>query len=110
MPFLERYMKQRYSPATIYEELKSQAPAWLEQLPDLPNKLIYQINQADKAPETPASEPKRSSEKLAWFSLVALVATVLHKPDWLTTLDMSQWAPLGYIGLGAALVMLLKSK
>ncbi len=36
-PFLEKWIKRRYSPKTLYKEFKRQAPEWLEKLPELPN-------------------------------------------------------------------------
>lgn len=35
-PYLERWVKKRYHPKTLWKELKRQAPDWLEQLPTLP--------------------------------------------------------------------------
>lgn len=39
-PFLERWLRKRFHPKTVYREFKRQAPEILEQLPELPHKLF----------------------------------------------------------------------
>ncbi|WP_096086068.1 ubiquinone biosynthesis regulatory protein kinase UbiB [Agaribacterium haliotis] len=54
-PFLEKWLKKRYSLRTLYKELKYNAPEWLEQAPNLPALTINSMNKiqslADIAPE-----------------------------------------------------------
>ncbi|WP_439106265.1 ubiquinone biosynthesis regulatory protein kinase UbiB [Congregibacter sp.] len=39
MPFLEKWVGERYSPQSVIKRLQQQAPNWLEQLPQLPEAL-----------------------------------------------------------------------
>lgn len=43
MPFLERWMAERYSPQTIVRKLRHHAPTWLEQLPQLPEVVMENL-------------------------------------------------------------------
>jgi len=43
MPYLERWLQQRYSPQAIMERVKRQAPGWLEQLPKLPEAVFESL-------------------------------------------------------------------
>ncbi|MEE4662149.1 MAG: ubiquinone biosynthesis regulatory protein kinase UbiB [Halieaceae bacterium] len=43
MPYLERWLQQRYSPQAIMERMKRQAPGWLEQLPKLPEAVFESL-------------------------------------------------------------------
>ena len=43
MPFLERWVAERYSPQTVLRRLQESAPNWLEQLPQLPEVLIENL-------------------------------------------------------------------
>ncbi len=39
-PFLERWIKQRYHPRTLWKEFRYYAPEWLEKLPELPQLVV----------------------------------------------------------------------
>ena len=43
MPFLERWMAERYSPRTLVRKLQHHAPSWLEQLPQLPDVVMENL-------------------------------------------------------------------
>ena len=43
MPFLERWVAERYSPQRVLKRLQQNAPGWLEQLPQLPEVLIENL-------------------------------------------------------------------
>ena len=45
-PFLENWLKDRMSPATLMEEIKRRAPFWREKLPEIPD-LVYQALKND---------------------------------------------------------------
>lgn len=38
-PFLERWLKQRFHPKTLYKELKRYGPEWMEKFPEIPAKI-----------------------------------------------------------------------
>lgn len=59
-PFLERWLAERYAPATVWRRLQEDAPAWLETLPMLPDLLVAKL----KA-EAPVPSPSRQGSGLA---------------------------------------------
>ncbi len=40
MPFLERWVRDRYSPQSVLKKVSHRIPGWLEQLPNLPEALL----------------------------------------------------------------------
>ena len=73
-PFLDKWLKDRYSPKSLFKQFKRYAPDWMEQLPEIP-PLIYQALQSmqsneksgkaviPKAPETPAKSKLNFTRK-----------------------------------------------
>jgi len=45
-PFLENWIRQRYSPKGMLERLRHSAPSWLEQLPQLPEAVFENLQRA----------------------------------------------------------------
>ncbi|MDP5070632.1 MAG: ubiquinone biosynthesis regulatory protein kinase UbiB [Congregibacter sp.] len=43
MPFLEKWVSERYSPQSMIKRLQQHAPSWLEQLPQLPDALMESL-------------------------------------------------------------------
>jgi len=58
MPFLEKWVNERYSPQSMIKRLQQHAPNWLEQLPQLPDALMENL-QGQRV------EQKRSAQLLA---------------------------------------------
>lgn len=54
-PFLERWLKQRFHPMTLFKELKRQSPEWMEKFPEIPPLVFDTISKvkdlAEIAPE-----------------------------------------------------------
>ncbi len=46
-PFLQEWLKETYGPKAVYNKLKTKVPDWLEQLPDMPEKVVTLIEQAE---------------------------------------------------------------
>jgi ubiquinone biosynthesis protein len=63
-PFLDKWLKQRYSPKSLIKQFKRYAPDWMEQLPEIP-PLIYQalqtMQQSDKTVVAVEAKPQKSS-------------------------------------------------
>ncbi len=43
-PYLERWLKNRFHPKTLYQELKRYGPEWMEKFPELPMKIFNNID------------------------------------------------------------------
>jgi ubiquinone biosynthesis protein len=75
-PFLDKWLKDRYSPKSLLKQFKRYAPDWLEQLPEIP-PLIYQalqsMQQPDKSVAPVETKPAatRASSTRKWFPGIA---------------------------------------
>ena len=81
-PFLEKWIRRRYHPKTIFKEIKRQAPEWLEKLPELPNLSVETLENikilAETAPSIQAShEAMLSNNKRSWFKQVLKVVGIV---------------------------------
>lgn len=50
-PFLERWLKKRFHPATLFKDLRREAPEWMEKLPQTPHLLLDTISHVNKLAE-----------------------------------------------------------
>jgi ubiquinone biosynthesis protein len=48
-PFLEQWMKDRYSPKSIFKQLKRYAPDWLEHFPQIPPMIFQALKSAHQS-------------------------------------------------------------
>ena len=79
-PFLDKWLKDRYSPKSLFKQFKRYAPDWFEQLPEIP-PLIYQALQSmqqtgstERSTTAPAeAKPKAPGIGAArkWFPAIA---------------------------------------
>lgn len=51
-PFLERWLKRRFHPKTLFNELTRQAPEWLEKFPEVPHLAFDTVTQMKNFSET----------------------------------------------------------
>jgi ubiquinone biosynthesis protein len=114
-PFLERWVKRRYHPKTLWKELQRQAPDWLEQLPTLPQLSLEALHGAKTlasiAPDirSIATALERRERKTRWRAAAAvLCATALLLLFWrfAGVFVFSDWLALavGFAGVVIALV------
>ena len=68
-PYLERWLKQRFAPKTLWRELKRQAPEWLEKFPEVPHLLLETTENLNKAAQQfeqkPAKAPRQNKTLMA---------------------------------------------
>lgn len=57
-PFLENWIRERYSPRSILKQLQRHAPGWLEQLPHVPDLVLDRLN-----PPMPARQTDKPLDK-----------------------------------------------
>ena len=50
-PFLERWIKQRYHPKTVVQELRRYTPEWIEKFPEMPTKIYQSLEKLEVVSE-----------------------------------------------------------
>lgn len=88
-PYLERWIKDRYSPRTQLKRLQKHAPAWLEQLPHLPEAIFEGLQQTRELQRISAGQKRkidqleqqlvaqRSSKRYSNAALVMMVIGIV---------------------------------
>lgn len=96
-PFLERWIKNRYHPKTLFKDFRYHAPEWMEKLPEVPHMVLNTMNQVQNIRETldnqnlqQARHPrKRHLQQLSFLSLLFATGFILtqqtHHNPWLIT-------------------------
>lgn len=93
-PYLEQWLKERYSPKGIIERTKKHLPSLLEQLPDLPEALLDNLQQSkqlqaisdqqqrklDQLQEQLAKQ-KQSKQRSSFAIILVLMAAIMAYPD-----------------------------
>jgi len=68
-PFLEKWVRERYSPQSVFKQLQRHAPSWLEQLPQLPDAILDSLQNSNRtfgpsvAPGTVVDKPLAHSNR-----------------------------------------------
>ncbi len=76
-PYLERWIKRRYSPRTLIKEFRKQAPEWMERAPEVPHLLLETTTNLNAAAESLQLEQQRAQKKGASGIKQALIAGCL---------------------------------
>ncbi len=58
-PFLEEWLRERYSPKAMLKQLQRHAPGWLEQLPRIPDLVFERLN----TPSMPATTQRKIDQQ-----------------------------------------------
>lgn len=120
-PYLEDWVAQRYSPQSVIKRLQQQAPAWLEQLPQLPDAVFESLQHGRAAAEASPLPPNgnrraaaistrdRQTPRSKWpGALLCGLALLIAAPELSeSALQMVRQAPLPSWALGAAGIVLL---
>jgi ubiquinone biosynthesis protein len=118
-PFLDRWLKQRYSPKSLLKQFKQLVPDWLEQLPEIPPLIYSALKTAQQTAEnppqttlvtTPASGARPSPWRrlIPWLSAAAVgVGFGLAYTSWTESLAQVPLTSLTLVGVGL-LVLLLR--
>jgi len=62
MPFLENWVQERYSPQSVLRRLQRHAPSWLEQLPQLPDVVMDNLQQARELEQRVSAQQQRNRD------------------------------------------------
>ena len=116
-PFLDKWLKERYSAKNLFKQFKRFAPDWLEQLPEIP-PLIYNALQTlqqknsdnSSAPEVANSAKTILPKTRKWFPWVGGAALgaglCLAFPQWADSLLQLPQAGLALIAAGLLALLL----
>ncbi len=118
-PFLEDWLRERYSPTSVLKQLKKYAPGWLEQLPHLPDRVFEnlveggpsgpqqknQLQQLDHVQEQ-LDTYRRRQQSLGWaFALLLVAALAGTGSDNFVIIE--QIPPYSWLLAGAAVTLLV---
>jgi len=83
-PFLENWVKDRYSPKSILKQVQRYAPGWLEQLPHIPDHVFERLSQPSPRIHNHDEQALlaiiKGQQRLQWFTLIVsagIIFTVL---------------------------------
>ena len=84
-PFLEQWLRDRYSPRSILKQLQRHAPGWLEQLPQIPDLVFDRLHsplpvittQKQLEQQQALLDALRRQQRLSWASLALITVTLL---------------------------------
>ena len=121
-PFLEKWLEQRYSPLGILKRASRNMPAWLEQLPHLPDDLLNHLKQSRKMVEQNQDLQQRiddlqstlknsnnTSRGTGWVLACIATAAIIAQPAILSALSTLPAASWGLLAL-ALLIALRHSR
>jgi ubiquinone biosynthesis protein len=114
-PFLEKWLKDRYSPKSIFKQFKRHVPDWLEHLPQIPPLIFQALQNIQQGPvntETPRSAPAESKAAKPSRRFNRLGAALmgigigLASPHWAETISQVPAISLILGGIGLLLLLL----
>jgi len=95
-PFLKQWLADTYGPKAAFEKIKQKAPKWLEELPDMPEKISaflsasnQQSNQQSSLIESIdglKSSQLKSGKRIRWaiLGLAFMLASLSSSPEWMS--------------------------
>jgi ubiquinone biosynthesis protein len=110
-PFLEKWLKDRYSPKAVFKQFKRHVPDWLEHLPQIPPMVFQALKNMQDAPvpsSAPAPEKNFKAGKLLNRIGAALagVGVGLAFPHWAESVSQIPGSSLILVALGLLLLLL----
>jgi ubiquinone biosynthesis protein len=111
-PFLEAWMKERYSPKNVLSMVEARLPGWLEQLPKVPDRLLDRLNQPIVPQQSSRELESLQTELKGLRRSNSLVLTLLLLLSAIAVFSSAEQATsseyIGFFGLGVVLTLLLK--
>lgn len=112
MPFLERWMQNRYHPKNIFAEIRKHGPGWLEKMPEVPELLfdaaqqIRRFEQVAPAIQSTAQQMvlleqrQQQTRQRSRVLAAVLVAAGLLWPYWSAHLTTASWQAVLLVAAG----------
>ncbi|MDA9826513.1 ubiquinone biosynthesis regulatory protein kinase UbiB, partial [Porticoccaceae bacterium] len=114
-PFLEKWLKDRYSPKSIFKQFKRHVPDWLEHLPQIPPLIFQALQNMQQSPistvaPSPVAKEKSSSKPrrmINRFGAALLgIGIGLASPHWAEPISQIPASSLILGGMGLLLLLL----
>ncbi|MDA9918884.1 ubiquinone biosynthesis regulatory protein kinase UbiB [Porticoccaceae bacterium] len=114
-PFLEKWLKDRYSPKSIFKQFKRHVPDWLEHLPQIPPLIFQALQNMQQSPistvaPSPVAKEKSSSKPrrmINRFGAALLgIGIGLASPHWAEPINQIPASSLILGGMGLLLLLL----
>jgi len=95
-PFLKQWLADTYGPKAAFEKIKQKAPKWLEELPDMPEKISTFLSASNKQSNQQTSliesidnlksSQLKSGSRIRWaiLGLAFMLASLSSSPEWLS--------------------------
>jgi len=107
-PYLEKWVRERYSPRSLFKQLRYKLPNWLEQLPDVPDHLLARLAQSANPAQVPVPvvgpAPRRRRWPLAVGAALILAGAAHALPG--LRQQLAQVPALSWAALIAGLLLL----
>ena len=106
-PFLKKWLADTYGPQAAFAKIKQKAPRWLEELPDMPEKISNFLSisnsqsgqqaQLIESIDSLKSSQVKSTKQVRWalLGLAFMLASLTSSPEWLT----GEWIKGALVGL-----------
>ena len=111
-PFLEQWLKDRYAPSGMLKRARKHLPAWLEQLPLLPEALMDSLQQSKQLQQLATQQQEKmlrlekqqqnQHRRMSYTSIALLLIVAAASPtllDKLPTINDVGWAAIVILGL-----------
>jgi ubiquinone biosynthesis protein len=113
-PYLEQWLKDRYSPKGIYKQLKRHAPDRLEHFPQIPPMIFQTLRDAQNVSldKQKASDSQRNQypfQVAVGYSLL-VGGALLGLSQWSPLMNLSSPLAAGLFGLGGIIVLLTRPR
>jgi len=94
-PFLKKWLADTYGPKAAFNKIKQKAPKWLEELPEMPEKISAFLRASNQQSDQQGSliesidslkeSQFRASKRIRWaiLGLAFMLASLTSSPDWL---------------------------
>jgi ubiquinone biosynthesis protein len=109
-PYLEQWLKDRYSPKGIFKQLKRHAPDWLEHFPQIPPMIFQVLKDAQNSnlgeQKIVRSQNSQYSAHIAIGSSFVGGGLLLGLAQWMPLTSVSSPMAVGLIGLGVIIMLL----